>query len=231
MLIKKIDWKNEKGEFIPYIIDMSNENVAALSAEEKTNAMLDFIRDSLDEQSISKDLYDNYSNLLGKDTSVVLRYLERQLRNFKRFPLLIFPFIQTVEDIKGYINYFYRSNWILYFESTDFGVVQYCERHHSATSKIPVKSLQVNPLKDVDGKIFVERRLAIVSQGKSSVEFDIKAINKYLETRKRSGGTSLREFELMCYRAYSEAIKSKKKLICFDDMAQAALSFLGYKNE
>jgi energy-coupling factor transporter ATP-binding protein EcfA2 len=223
-VITDTNWKLDGDQLIPYIIDIRTENMVAISAEQKVNAILDYIHDTLDEEHVSTELYETFGEQLGKDTNIVLRFLERQMKRYKRLLVILFPDISTIEDIREYLNYFYRSNWILYFESEELSIVQYCRRHHRTTSSSPVKCLEVKPLRENDGILFVESRLSLLHS--NNVIFEVEALERYLKSTLDRGGSSIREFEVICEKAYSNALSTNKDMIRFGDIAEAAISIL-----
>jgi GTPase SAR1 family protein len=218
------NWQLDGDKLTPYIIDIRTESLVAMSAEQKVNAVLDHIHDTLDEKQISSELYKNFGEQLGKDTNIVIKFLERQMNRYKRLLVILFPDISTTEDIKEYMKYFYRSNWVLYFESEDLSIVQYCKRHHRTTSSSPVQCLEVKPLRETDGKLFVENRLSLLHS--NNVIFEVEALERYLTSTLDRGGASIREFEVICEKAYSNALSTNKDMICFGDIAEAAISIL-----
>jgi GTPase SAR1 family protein len=225
-LVKDTRWKLDRDELEPYIIDLRTEIENTKSAEAKINDILDHIHYSLEENVITEDLYKNFGKKLGKDTNLVLRFLASKMKNHKRLLVILFPVISTKEDIKQYLKFFYRSNWILYFESENLDSIQYCRRNYRETSNSPVKCLKVKPLSETDGNIFITKRLSLLSDEDRKVDFEKEGVEKYLASR---GKASIKELEIVCGRAFTNALCYNKSVIGFDDMAQAAISILQFQ--
>jgi len=224
-LYQDTTWNLNGDKLIPYIIDVRSENLLAKSAEEKVTAILDHIYVTLDEKPIA-NMHEKFGDQLGKKTSLVLKYLENQLKNFKKLLIILFPEISTVDDIKAYMNDFYRFNWVLYFESENIGIAQHCKRYYRNTGTSPVKCLEVRPLIDTDGDIFVQKRLLMLPDDSKKVDFDTNALQKYLISALNRGGASVREIEIVCEKAYDKALYANKDIILFEDIAQIAISIL-----
>jgi hypothetical protein len=210
----------------PYIIDIRSENLAAKSAEDKVSSILDHIYVTLGEETIAPNLQNEFGDQLGKKPNVSLKFLENQLKRYKKLLILLFPEISTEEDVKAYIKAFYRLNWVLYFETENLGISQYCKRHFKSTSISPVKCLEVCPLKDVDGDIFIQKRLSMIPVECKKIDFHEEAVKKYLTSALNRGGASVREIEVICEKAYNNALCDNKEIILFEDIAQIAISIL-----
>jgi len=219
-------WELDGEKLTPYIIDVRSENLVAKSAEDKVTYLLDYIHITLGEETITPTLQKEFGDQLGKKTSVSLKFLENQLKKYKKLLIILFPEISTEEDVKAYINYFYRLNWVLYFESENLGISQYCKRYFRSTSISPVKCLGVSPLKDTDGDIFIKKRLSMLPVESKKVNFHKEALKKYLVSALNRGGASVREIEVICEKAYNMALCDNKDTILFEDMARVAISIL-----
>jgi len=219
-------WKLNGDTLAPYIIDVRSENLVAKSAEDKVTSILDYIYVTLGEETIAPNLQDEFGNQLGKKTSVSLKFLENQLKRYKRLLIILFPELSTEEDVKAYMNDFYRLNWVLYFETENLGISQYCKRHFRSTSISPVKCLEVCPLNKEDGDIFIQKRLSMLPVESKKVDFHAEAVTKYLVSALNRGGASVREIEVICEKAYNNALCCNKDIIQFEDIAQVAISIL-----
>lgn len=224
-LLKDTNWKLNGDKLAPYLIDVRSENLVAKSAEEKVTAILDHIFLTLGEEPIA-NMHEKFGDQLGKKTGVVLKFLENQLKKYKKLLIILFPEISTVEDIKAYMNDFYRFNWVLYFESENLGIAQHCKRSYRNPGSSPVKCLEVRPLNDTDGDIFIQKRLSMLPNGNKKVDFEAKALEKYLASALNRGGASIREIEVVCEKAYGKALNVNKDTIIFEDIAQVAISIL-----
>lgn len=223
-LIKEHNWKINNYEQIHFIVDMANEKLSNKSAEEKVNTIIQCIHDSLDEEKITDNLYKEFGDQLGKDTSTILRFLERKLKEYNRILVILFPKVCTEAEIKQYMDYFYRSNWVLFFETHDPQIINYCNRSFGGLSTNPITCLEVHPLRENDGEIFVNNRLSLISDDLNKAKFDIKGLERFLSCALKRGGISVRGFEIICEKAYKTALDNNKELICFDDIAQVFIS-------
>jgi hypothetical protein len=225
--IKSNTWQDNQTKL--YVLDFRGENFAALSASDKVDHLINLIALQLQDKVITENLAENFETKIQQAKDLALPYLEIELRKNHTIPVMFFPAIETDQEISEYLSNFYRSNWFLFFETTNPTVVTRCETNYSMASIRPVQLLRVNPLQAIDAANFLGTRMALLQDSPSAViKFEENALEEYLHVVATGprGGASLRELEIICSKAFDKAVESQKTTITFKDMAHVAIASL-----
>lgn len=221
-------WRRNGKSLTSYLLDFHFEKFSNLSAEEKAAQINELIAEALEEAQITERLSEKFLEKLDANPIRALKFLEIQFKQKNVIPIIYFPNVETSSELDEYLNSFFRSNWILFFESINPNVLQKCKlKYPMASSSNPVKILEVHPLTPQDAVPFLETRLSLLGSD-INVEFEQSALERYLRNAlgRPSGGASLKEIEIICGHTIRKAIDNNKTTISYSDISDIVASII-----